>query len=125
MTAVHPLPVRNAIATTVLARIDAGTGPGRLILTAADDTVVAMLTFAKPAFGTAVNGMAIANPINNDPSAAGGLASKCKIYDSAGNEVFEGSVTGPGGGGDIELNSASISPTQQVTLTSLTYTAPP
>lgn len=124
MAVTHPTAVRNAIADAVVDRIDAGAAAGTLIFQTSGDVEVATLTFSDPAFGSAATAVATANAITADSSATGGTIAKARAKDSDGTEVFACSVTATGGGGDIELNSVVISAGQQVSVTSLTYTAP-
>jgi hypothetical protein len=85
---------------------------------------VATLTFGNPAFGAAANGVATANAITADASATGGTIAKARLKNAAGTDKIICSVTATGGGGDITLNSVVTSAGQQVSITSLTYTAP-
>jgi hypothetical protein len=125
MAVTHPTAVRNAIADLVVDRIDAGAGAGTLEYQTSGDVEVATLTFSDPAFGAASSGTATASAITADSSATGGTIAKARAKDSTGTEVFACSVTATGGGGDIELNSVVVSAGQQVSTTSLTYSAPP
>lgn len=124
MSVTHPTAIRNALADYVVDLLDAGSGPGYIELQTSGDVEVATLVFSDPAFGSATGGVATANTITPDTNATGGTVAKAKFFDSDNNLVFSCSVTGSGGGGDIELSSAVVSPGQTVTLTSLTYTAP-
>lgn len=124
MSVTHPTAVRNAIADLVVDLIDAGAGAGTIEFQTAGSVEVATLTFSDPAFGAASGGTAAASAITADASATGGTIAKAVVKDSNGTEVFSCSVTATGGGGDIELNSLVVSAGQQVSLTSLTYTAP-
>lgn len=121
----HPTAVRNAIADLVVDRIDAGAGAGTLEFQTSGDVEVATLTFSDPAFGNAASGTATASAITADSSATGGTIAKARAKDSTGTEVFACSVTVTGGGGDIQLNSVVVSAGQQVSVSSLTYSAPP
>lgn len=124
MAVTHPTAVRNAIADLVVDRIDAGAGAGTLVFQTAGDVEVATLTFSDPAFGAAGSGTATAAAITADSSATGGTIAKARAFDSVAAEVFACSVTATGGGGDIELNSVVVSAGQEVSVSSLTYTAP-
>jgi hypothetical protein len=124
MAVTHPTAVRNAIADLVVDRIDAGAAAGTLEFQTSGNAEVATLPFGDPAFGAAANGTATANAITSDTNATGGTIAKARAKDSDGTEVFACSVTNTGGGGDIELNSVVVSAGQQVSITSLTYTAP-
>lgn len=124
MAVTHSTAVRNAMADAVVDAIDAGAGAGTLEFQTSGNVEVATLTFSDPAFGAAANGVATANAITADASATGGTIAKAVAKDSNGNTIFTCSVTATGGGGDITLNSLVISAAQQVSLSSLTYTAP-
>lgn len=124
MAVTHPSAVRNAIADLVVDRLDAGSGPGTLEFQTSGNVEVATLTFSDPAFGAASSGVATANAITSDTNATGGTIAKAVGKDSDGNTVFTCSVTGTGGGGDIELSSVVVSAAQTVSLSSLTYEAP-
>lgn len=124
MAVTHAPAVRNAIADLVVDSIDAGDAAGVLEFQTSGNQEVATLTFGDPAFGGASNGTATANAITEDSDATGGTIAKAVIKDSDSNEVLSCSVTGPGGGGDIELSSVEVSAGQTVSLNSLTYSAP-
>jgi hypothetical protein len=124
MAVVHTTNTRNAMADAVVDRVDAGAGAGTLEFQTSGDVEVATCTFSDPAFGNAANGVATASAITADSSATGGTIAKVRIKDSTGTEVWSGSVTATGGGGDIELGSVSVSAGQEVAVSSLTYTAP-
>jgi hypothetical protein len=120
----HSSTVRDAIANTVVDLLDAGAGAGTLEFQTSGNSEVATLTFSDPAFGNASSATATASAITADSSATGGTIAKAVGKDSAGNAVFTCSVTATGGGGDIELNSVSVSASQRVEVSALTYTAP-
>lgn len=124
MAVTHEEAVRNALADVIVGRIDAGAGTGRIEMRAADESVVATLPFSDPSFGPAAAGVVTANPITSDENAAGGTIDHAVFLDDGGTEIFRGSVTATGGGGDIELDSVVISPGQFVGLNALTYEAP-
>lgn len=117
--------VRNQIATYVTGLIDAGSGPGNLVFQDASNNTVATLTFSKPSFGTATSGLITAHAITPDFNAAGGTIAKAVARDSAGNPIFSCTVSATAGGGDIQLSSLAVAVGQQVSLTSLSYIAPP
>ena len=121
----------------IVDRLDAGAGAGLLRIytgTAPTDvdaaptgTLLAELTLSDPAFGAAVDanpgGRATANSITADASAnATGTAGYFRAVDSDGNGAIQGSVTATGGGGDLELNSTSITSGIEVQVTSWTFT---
>jgi hypothetical protein len=124
MAVTHPTAVRNGLADYVVDQLDTGTPPGKLVMQTAASAAVATLTFANPAFGAAAAGTATANAIVADTNAVGGTIAKAELRQGPSTAIVLCSVTATGGGGDIQLNSVVISAGQQVSLTSLTYSAP-
>lgn len=124
MATTHPTAIRTLLADTVVDQIDLNTPPGKIIMQTSGGTTVATLTFSNPAFGAASAGVATASAITADTSAVGGTIAKAEFRQGGGTAIVLCSVTATGGGGDITLNSVVISAGQQVSLTSLTYTAP-
>ena len=125
---------RNAAADAVVDLIDAGPAAGTLKIytgsqpatgdTAESGTLLATVTLGDPAFGSASAGVAT----GADPAAvtgvAAGTAGWFRIEDSTGANVFDGSVTATGGGGDLTLSTTTISVGLSVDITSLTVTMP-
>ena len=124
MAVTHPAAVRTAIADFVVDQLDLNTPPGKLIMQTAGGATVATLNFPNPAFGAAAAGTATAGAIVADTNAVGGTVAKAELRQGAGTPIVLCSVTTTGGGGDIQLNSVIISAGQQVSITSLTYSAP-
>lgn len=124
MAVTHVTALRTTLADAAVDAIDAGAGAGLLEFRTAADVEVATLTFSDPAFGAAAAGVATASAITSDASATGGTIAKAALRTSVPADVILCSVTATGGGGDIELNSVVVSAGQQVSVTSLTYTAP-
>lgn len=125
MSVTHPAATRSLIADLVVDQLDLNTPPAKLIMQTAASATVATLTFANPAFGAAASGVATANAIVADSSAVGGTISKAELRQGGSTAIVLCSVTATGGGGDIQLNSVVISAGQQVSMTSMTYAAPP
>jgi hypothetical protein len=121
----HPAAIRTGIADYVVDQIDLNTPPGKIVMQTSGGTTVATLTFSNPAFGAASSGVATASAITSDSSAVGGTVAKAEFRQGGGTAVVLCSVTATGGGGDITLNSVIISAGQTVSISSLTYTAPP
>jgi len=117
---------RNAAANAVVDLLDAGSGDanGDLVIMTSGDVEVATLAFSNPAFGAAATGVATADTITSDTDATGGTAAKFKVQDRDNTEVFRGTVTATGGGGDLELSSTSIGAGDTVGVSSFTYTQP-
>lgn len=129
----------KAACDAIVDLLDAGAGAATLkiytgsapanIDDAATGTLLATLTCSDPAFGSAADanpgGRATASTITGDSSAdATGTAGYFRALDSNGVAVIQGTVTATGGGGDLELNSISISAGVAVNITSWTFTQP-
>lgn len=125
MSVTHPVATRNMLADSVVDQLDLNTPPGKLVLQTAASAIVATLTFANPAFGSAAAGTATANAIADDTNAVGGTIAKGEMRNGAGTAQALFSVTATGGGGDIQMNSVIVSAGQTVRVSSLTYSGPP
>jgi len=125
MPVTHPTPVRNSIADFVCNQINEGAPPGKLVMQTAGGVTVATLSFANPAFGRAVAGVATANPIASDTNAVGGTIARAELRNAAGAAKVLCSVSAIGMGGDIQLASVVVSVGQSVSVSSLSYRAPP
>lgn len=126
MALTHTTAVRNAIADVVVDLIDIGATDlnGDFILMTAADVEVATLALSAPAFGSSAAGIATANAVSDDAAATGGTAALFKVQDRDNLEIFRGTVTGVGGGGDIELTGGvAIGAGTTVSMSSLTYSA--
>jgi len=125
MALTHVTAVRNAMADACVDLIDAGStdANGDLEIMTSGDGEVATLECSNPAFGAAASGTATANSISDDTNATGGTAALFRFKDRDNNEVFRGSVTGTGGGGDIELDNTTVGAGVTVSITSFTYSA--
>jgi hypothetical protein len=126
MAVTHATALRTAIADLVDDYCNAGSGAAKLKIRNSSNTVLATITLADPAFGAGSAGaVALAGLPKSDSSAdATGTAANFIITDSDDNTVISGTVTATGGGGDLTLDSVSITAGQVVTITSGTYTAP-
>jgi len=100
-----------------------GTQPSTADTAISTQTKLAELTFGDPAFESASNGVAIANAITQDSSAAAtGTATWFRAFKSDGTTpVFDGSVGTSDC--DLNLNSVSIQAGGVVSVTSFKYTA--
>lgn len=124
----HITSIRNELADLVVDHIDDGTGAGRIQITDTLDTwgagnILADITLETTAFGAAAAGIAtMASPPKEDSSANNtGTAVQFRTIDSDVNEIFKGTVTAPGMGGDMELSSTSITAGDAVRVNSFTY----
>lgn len=117
--------VQSARMTAVRDAIDAGAGAGKLeIGTAGMGTVLATITLGDPS-GTVTNGvLTLSGFPRSDTSADNtGTAAAARIRDSNNTDIITGlTVTLAGNGGDIILDSLSITAGQTVTISSATIT---
>lgn len=125
----HATAVRTAVADLVVDRIDAGAAAGTLkVYTGTIGTTTTLLTthtLNDPAAGNAAAGVATFNAIGDGTVAAGGgVAGWFRIEDSDGNDVFDGTITETGGGGDLEFDETTWAEGGTVSIGSGTYTAP-
>lgn len=121
MSVTHESCTRNLIANTVCSLLGAS---GYLELQTTSTVEVATLNFASTAFSTAVAGVATANSITADTNATGGTMAQASFLTSGAVRIMTCTVSSTGGTGDIKFNSVVVSAGQQVSITSLSYTAP-
>lgn len=130
MALTHVTAIRNQLADLVVDAIDAGTtdtGGDIQIATAGFAAILAEIEFDDPAFGAAAAGTATMNgaPKEDSNATGGGTASVFRVRDRDNGEVFQGTVTGSGGGGDMELSSTTINNGDAVRINSFTYSSSP
>lgn len=102
-------------------RIYDGTPPANVSAGLSGNTLLAQLALGGTAFAPASGGVATANAITADASAdATGTATFFRLHDSGGTARLQGSASATGGGGDLQLGTASITAGLQVSVTSLT-----
>ena len=94
----------NAAADAIAALLDGGT----LQFQTSADAETATVAFGNPAFGAAVAGVATANAITPDSSAAGGVTTKFVCRTSAAALVVAGTA-GSAGTEDMVMDNATIS----------------
>ena len=119
--------ISNAAAQAMLnaltALYDAGSGAGYIEIRTGSapaelesvslGTLLGTLPLNDPAFAAATDAApgasASANPITGDADAdADGTAGHFRAYDSDGNAISQGDITGVGGGGDMEIDNTSV-----------------
>jgi hypothetical protein len=132
---------RNAAADAIVDLIDAG-GPGVLRIygdtqpatpdtAVTTETLLAEFTLSNPAFGAAATGVATLDvtPALTDVGIATDTATWFRFLTAAeaagdGQGIVDGTVSATGGGGDLELNTTSISTGVNVEVTGGTITMP-
>lgn len=127
---------QNAMAAGFAALADAGAGPGTIKLytgtqpTTANDTatgtLLATFTLNDPAFGSPSSGTVTLSisPVVTATGVAAGDAGYFRLLDSTGGKVLDGNVTATGGGGNLTINTVTVSVGVDLSITSLTFTAP-
>lgn len=132
---------RNAMLSAVLALIDGGSAAGKLRIytgsrpagpgSAATGTLLAEFTLNDPAFAGPSGGSAAidADPAVSTTGLAAGTAGWCRFLDSTeaagtGLGVLDGSVTATGGGGDVTINTTTVSVGLALTVTGGSITQP-
>lgn len=121
---------RNAGAEAITDLADAGSGAGKINIrtgsTPGAGTLLATFTLSDPAFtGPSTGVMTLdVTPALTDDGLADGTAGIWDLVDSDDTLVLSGSVTATGGGGDLELNTTSITTGVEVEITAGTITMP-
>lgn len=122
-----------AALSAMVALVDAGGGPGQLVIFGGDEAnpvTLAELTMSQPAFPAATdNGekaaTTSANPITGDDSAnADGTATFYQIKDAAGNVVFSGDVGAADSQASLKLDNVDLKLGGKVGVSSLVITTP-
>jgi hypothetical protein len=121
----------NAIADAVAALCDGGTvkvydgaQPGTADTAVGTQRLLATCTFANPAFGSAVAGVATAHAITQDASAdLSGTAAWFRVLALGGGTVMDGSV-GVGASFDCNVASTTVTAGDPFPIASMTLTAP-
>lgn len=116
--------IETNIGTGPILRIRSGTVPAACA-TADAGTALASMTLPSDWLAAASGGSKALSGTWEDTSAdATGTAAHFRIYDSGGTVCdIQGTVTVTGGGGDMTLDSVSITAGQAVTITGFTITA--
>lgn len=123
--------LRNNMLDEITALMDAGAGQAKLRIYDGTQpatggtatTLLAELLFTDPVASAASGGVLTFSAISDDTSAnATSTATWFRVVDSNDVFVFDGTVTATSGGGDIELDSTSITTGQTVSVTSFTIT---
>lgn len=115
--------IESTIGTAPILRIRTGAAPADCA-TADSGTVLVTMTLPSDWAAAASSGSKAKSGTWQDASADDtGTAGHFRLYDSAGTTChLQGTVTGTGGGGDIELDNTSIASGQSVTISSFTLT---
>lgn len=131
MTLAHVTSIRNEFANTALGHINDGPGAGKVQITKlagnySGANLLVEITLADPAFPAAAGGAASANGLPVEGTAVlSGTAVEFRVVDSTGAEVFRGTVTLTGMGGDMTLTNTTIAVADVIRIQAFTYTATP
>lgn len=125
MAITHSTAARNALADQIDTLLNSGTTDSAGDLVIQDGTTdLVVITMQDPSFGSASTGtITLQGTPLSGTAAATGTADSFELRDKDNTAVVSGSVTGSGGGGDIELDNTAINSGQTVEITSLTYSA--
>jgi len=115
--------IEATIGTGAIIRIRTGAQPADCA-TADSGTILSAMTLPSDWMAAASSGAkAITGTWQDAAADAAGTAAHFRVYDSGGTVCgLQGTVTGTGGGGDMELDNAVLAVGQQVTVTSFTLT---
>jgi hypothetical protein len=115
--------IETTIGTSVILRIYSGTKPTACADTATGD-LLAEMTLPSDWMAAASSGSKAKAGTWSDASANGtGTAGYFRILESTGTTChLQGTVTGTGGGGDLELDNTSIATGQAVTISTFSIT---
>lgn len=116
--------IESTIGTSAVLRIRTGAVPAT-VTTADSGTVLASLTLPSDWMAAASSGSkALAGTWEDTSADASGTAAHFRIYASDGTTCHaQGTVTATGGGGDLTLDSLTITGGQTVSITGFTLTA--
>lgn len=115
--------IETTISTAAVLKIRTGSAPAN-VATADSGTVLATMTLPSDWMAAASGGSKALSGTWQDSSAdATGTAAHFRVYASDGTTAhIQGTVTATGGGGDLTLDSTSITSGQSVTITAFTLT---
>jgi hypothetical protein len=81
---------------------------GTLELQTSGDIEVATLTLANPVFSSVTGKVGTFGDMGADSDATGGDVAKFVMKSSSGTDIYSGTVTITGGGGDIEMPNLTV-----------------
>jgi hypothetical protein len=129
MTLTHVTAVRNELANIVLGHINDGPTAGKVQITKlagnyTGSNLLVTVVLADPAFPAAAGGSAAANGLPVEGIAGfGGIAVEFRVADSTNAEVFRGTVTLTGMGGDMVMTNTTIVALDIIRIQTFTYAA--
>lgn len=119
--------MKNSLTDTLGAKFDSGTlkilDGVQPAAGGAETTVLATITLPADAFAAAASGSAAKLGTWSATASATGTATWFRLSNSGGTEFIDGDITATSGGGDLELDSTSITSGQTVTVSSFSISA--
>lgn len=126
---------RDAMADAIATRADSGAGAATIKVytgaspgpnTAVTGTLLATFTCQDPAFAASSSGTITLDitPAMTTTGLAAGTAGYWRMASSTPGNVLDGTVTTTGGGGDLELNTTTVSVGLALEITGGTVTVP-
>ena len=123
MAITHPIGIRQELCNLVVDKMDSG---GVLRYQTSGAATIADGTLSTPAWGAADgSATSTANSIGNATNNTGSTQTVAQFtFRDASSDVFSGSVTTSGGGGDMIITNTSIADSESIQTNSATYTGP-
>lgn len=124
MALTFTITLRNIMADAIDDAVNAGSGAGKIQFAAAADTtfttLLAEITCQDPAFSAASNGVITlqGTPLSDTSANNSGTVGIFRFVTSDDTEVFRGTCTLSGNGGDLILSTLSVTAGQTFTVTS-------
>lgn len=114
-----------ALANAGILRIYDGTQPATPQTAITSQVLLGSIVLANPAFGAPSTGVVTANAASPVNTAAAGIATWYRLFESDGTTVIrDGDVSLPAGAGECKLANTNIQPGQPLILSSMTYSQP-
>ena len=117
---------RDAACNATVDLVDGGAGANGTLELLDSPTVSATIALNATAFGAAATGVATAAGFPKSAVVATGVTALDVfiVKNKAGTEVWRGTITATGGGGDLTIDNVLTATGQTLTLSSFTHTQP-
>jgi hypothetical protein len=102
--------LEDTLRNLIIAPLGTALNGGTINFEAVDNSVIASLQFANPAFGSASGGEITANPITPESDSPGGTVDHVTLRNSGGDLLMTLTVSLPIGDGTVKLSSLEIEP---------------
>lgn len=117
----------SAAADAVVDLLDGGSGDSTgdiAFYNAGATTLLCTCNLAATAFGAASSGVATAGAVSQGTVQIAGTIALALFRNKSNTEIFRGSVSLAGAGGDIVLSGTAVNVNDTIDITALTYTQP-